>query len=216
MCGLVAKRGRPRVRGPRCNAECSARVGHPSHFGKSTRDVRSEDDTGNTGRRVPAGISPGRRLRVPDGDCRPNSGRLGCPATPSDVELTGRAAIQILAWDGARCESRKCRREHPLPGGGSRRRAVGYVAAIRAAQLGPSVTTFEEKRWDGACLNVGCAQPESLLRNVETAYMLTKDAARCGNEGKIRAHRHRLDQKCAHSSGPDPRTCCAPLSTAGG
>ncbi|MEK8225282.1 FAD-dependent oxidoreductase [Oerskovia sp. M15] len=32
----------------------------------------------------------------------------------------------------------------------------GYVAAIRAAQLGQSVAIIEEKYWGGVCLNVGC------------------------------------------------------------
>ena len=32
----------------------------------------------------------------------------------------------------------------------------GYVAAIRAAQLGQTVAVIEEKYWGGVCLNVGC------------------------------------------------------------
>jgi dihydrolipoamide dehydrogenase len=31
----------------------------------------------------------------------------------------------------------------------------GYVAAIRAAQLGLSAAVIEEKYWGGVCLNVG-------------------------------------------------------------
>ena len=31
----------------------------------------------------------------------------------------------------------------------------GYVAAVRAAQLGQSVAIIEEKYWSGVCLNVG-------------------------------------------------------------
>jgi dihydrolipoamide dehydrogenase len=31
----------------------------------------------------------------------------------------------------------------------------GYVAAIRAAQLGKSVAVVEDKYWGGVCLNVG-------------------------------------------------------------
>ncbi|WP_256251259.1 FAD-dependent oxidoreductase, partial [Streptomyces sampsonii] len=34
----------------------------------------------------------------------------------------------------------------------------GYVAAIRAAQLGLKVAVIEEKYWGGVCLNVGCLQ----------------------------------------------------------
>ncbi|MFM6974281.1 MAG: FAD-dependent oxidoreductase, partial [Agromyces sp.] len=32
----------------------------------------------------------------------------------------------------------------------------GYVAAIRAAQLGKSVAIVEREYWGGVCLNVGC------------------------------------------------------------
>ena len=32
----------------------------------------------------------------------------------------------------------------------------GYVAAIRAAQLGKKVAVVEKQYWGGVCLNVGC------------------------------------------------------------
>ena len=49
----------------------------------------------------------------------------------------------------------------------------GYVAAIRAAQLGRSVAVVEEKYWGGVCLNVGCIPSKALLRNAELAHILT-------------------------------------------
>ena len=48
----------------------------------------------------------------------------------------------------------------------------GYVAAIRAAQLGQSVAVVEEKYWGGVCLNVGCIPSKALLRNAELAHVL--------------------------------------------
>jgi dihydrolipoamide dehydrogenase len=39
----------------------------------------------------------------------------------------------------------------------------GYVAAIRAAQLGRSVAVVEKKYWGGVCLNVGCIPSKALL-----------------------------------------------------
>ena len=45
----------------------------------------------------------------------------------------------------------------------------GYVAAIRAAQLGKSVAVVEAKYWGGVCLNVGCIPSKALLRNAELA-----------------------------------------------
>ena len=48
----------------------------------------------------------------------------------------------------------------------------GYVAAIRAAQLGKSVAVVEDKYWGGVCLNVGCIPSKALLRNAELAHVL--------------------------------------------
>jgi dihydrolipoamide dehydrogenase len=48
----------------------------------------------------------------------------------------------------------------------------GYVAAIRAAQLGLK-TAIVDKQWlGGVCLNVGCIPSKSLLRNAEIAHTL--------------------------------------------
>jgi len=48
----------------------------------------------------------------------------------------------------------------------------GYVAAIRAAQLGQK-TAIVDKQWmGGVCLNVGCIPSKSLLRNAEIAHTL--------------------------------------------
>ena len=48
----------------------------------------------------------------------------------------------------------------------------GYVAAIRASQLGLK-TAIVEKQWmGGVCLNVGCVPSKSLLRNAELAHIL--------------------------------------------
>lgn len=48
-------------------------------------------------------------------------------------------------------------------GGGS----GGYVAAIRAAQLGCEVVLVEKERIGGTCLNVGCIPTKSLLHTAE-------------------------------------------------
>src|SRR3954465_4439941 len=48
----------------------------------------------------------------------------------------------------------------------------GYVAAIRAAQLGKQVAVVENKYWGGVCLNVGCIPSKALLRNAELAHIL--------------------------------------------
>ncbi len=45
----------------------------------------------------------------------------------------------------------------------------GYVAAIRAAQLGQKVACVEREALGGVCLNWGCIPTKSLLRNAELA-----------------------------------------------
>ena len=59
----------------------------------------------------------------------------------------------------------------------------GYVAAIRAAQLGQSVGIVEDKYWGGVCLNVGCIPSKALLRNAELAHIITQEKKTFGIEG---------------------------------
>ena len=61
----------------------------------------------------------------------------------------------------------------------------GYVAAIRAAQLGKKVAIIEKEYWGGVCLNVGCIPTKSLLRNAELAHIVTKEAKAFGISGDI-------------------------------
>ncbi|SED37192.1 dihydrolipoamide dehydrogenase [Amycolatopsis tolypomycina] len=56
----------------------------------------------------------------------------------------------------------------------------GYVAAIRASQLGLSAAVVEEKYWGGVCLNVGCIPSKALLRNAELAQVVTQEAKTFG------------------------------------
>lgn len=56
----------------------------------------------------------------------------------------------------------------------------GYVAAVRAAQLGKRVAVVEEKYWGGVCLNVGCIPTKALLRNAELAHLFTHEAKTFG------------------------------------
>src|ERR1700733_9044099 len=48
----------------------------------------------------------------------------------------------------------------------------GYVAAIRAAQLGMKVTVVEREHLGGICLNWGCIPTKALLRSSEIATLL--------------------------------------------
>lgn len=61
----------------------------------------------------------------------------------------------------------------------------GYVAAIRAAQLGAEVTLVERCHLGGTCLNEGCIPTKALLH--ATSYLgMTDDAAACGVDIKPR------------------------------
>ena len=59
----------------------------------------------------------------------------------------------------------------------------GYVAAIRASQLGQKVAVVEKKYWGGVCLNVGCIPSKALLKNAELAHTLAHEKAKFGIEG---------------------------------
>ncbi len=61
----------------------------------------------------------------------------------------------------------------------------GYVAAIRAAQLGKKTAIIEEKYWGGVCLNVGCIPSKALLRNAELAHIFRAEAKTFGISGEV-------------------------------
>jgi dihydrolipoamide dehydrogenase len=56
----------------------------------------------------------------------------------------------------------------------------GYVAAIRAAQLGLKVAIVEKEFWGGVCLNIGCIPSKALLHNAELAHTLQHRAKEFG------------------------------------
>ncbi|MDA8437299.1 MAG: FAD-dependent oxidoreductase, partial [Propionibacterium sp.] len=63
----------------------------------------------------------------------------------------------------------------------------GYVAAIRAAQLGKRVAIIEKEYWGGVCLNIGCIPTKSLLRNAEIVHLVTKEKDLFGLSGEMTA-----------------------------
>ncbi len=50
----------------------------------------------------------------------------------------------------------------------------GYVAAIRAAQLGMATAVVESQHLGGICLNWGCIPTKALLRSAEVGHMLSE------------------------------------------
>jgi dihydrolipoamide dehydrogenase len=61
----------------------------------------------------------------------------------------------------------------------------GYVAAVRASQLGLSVAVIEEKYWGGVCLNVGCIPSKALLKNADLAHTFHAKADLFGISGDV-------------------------------
>src|SRR5438093_12290018 len=56
---------------------------------------------------------------------------------------------------------------------------AGYVAAIRAAQLGMSTAVIEKEKLGGVCVNIGCIPTKALLHSAYIAKLL-RDAKECG------------------------------------
>lgn len=50
----------------------------------------------------------------------------------------------------------------------------GYVAAIRAAQLGAQVTVIEEKEVGGTCLNLGCIPTKAMVASSDVLHLVRK------------------------------------------
>ena len=53
----------------------------------------------------------------------------------------------------------------------------GYVAAIRASQLGLKVAIVEREKLGGICLNWGCIPTKALLRTAEIKHYMDHAAA---------------------------------------
>lgn len=76
----------------------------------------------------------------------------------------------------------------------------GYVAAIRAAQLGRSVCLVEKDQLGGTCLNRGCIPTKALVAStqaLEMARRLAEYGVEAGGDGEIRA---RFDKMVARKN----------------
>ncbi len=74
----------------------------------------------------------------------------------------------------------------------------GYVAAIRAAQLGLKTAIVEKEHLGGVCLNWGCIPSKALLRNAEIANLLTR-----GKDFGFSFENLQLDYAVAHKRSRD-------------
>ena len=79
----------------------------------------------------------------------------------------------------------------------------GYVAAIRAAQLGASVTVIEKEHLGGTCLNIGCIPTKCLLHSAELIEDIKNQGADIGvkvtgvevNFPQVIAHKNAVSKK---------------------
>ncbi len=73
---------------------------------------------------------------------------------------------------------------------------AGYVAAIRAAQLGADVTVVEEYNVGGTCLNWGCIPSKVMITTAELLQKIKKaDAFGIDVEGSVRLNMQRLMER---------------------
>ena len=59
----------------------------------------------------------------------------------------------------------------------------GYVAGIRAGQLGLDTIIVEENKAGGVCLNVGCIPSKAIIHAAERFESLQKHSAKEGHMG---------------------------------
>ncbi|HEY3291728.1 MAG TPA: dihydrolipoyl dehydrogenase [Anaerolineae bacterium] len=74
----------------------------------------------------------------------------------------------------------------------------GYVAAIRASQLGLKTAIIEREQLGGVCLNWGCIPTKSLLRNAEVIELLQQ-----GKEYGFKFDNLEIDYAAAHKRSRD-------------
>ena len=93
-----------------------------------------------------------------------------------------------LAWIGQAGEAVPGAVPAAAPAGGKKSVIVigggpgGYVAAIRAAQLGAEVTVVEKQYLGGTCLNVGCIPTKCLLHSAELVEQIKTQGKDIGVE----------------------------------
>ena len=127
---------------------------------KLTNDVEAEGDGVLLKILVPAGETIACKTRigwlgaageaVPEGDAAPVA--AAAPAAPAEAKAESGSVLVIGGGPG------------------------GYVAAIRAAQLGAKVTVIEKDKVGGTCLNRGCMPTKAMLHSSEIYEAATGSA----------------------------------------
>lgn len=114
------------------------------------------------------------------------------------VAVLGDAVPNLLKAEDAGKKPADLRSHVLVIGGGP----GGYVAAIRASQLGARVTLVEKKDLGGTCLNRGCIPTKTLMHSAE-AYQTSTQSAEIGiladhvrvDWDKVQAHRATVSEQ---------------------
>lgn len=109
----------------------------------------------------------------------PCGGELTEIAAAADSEVEKDSTIAYVISDGSAAPVKKAAPKTKILviGGGP----GGYVAAIRAAQLGGEVALVERTRLGGTCLNVGCIPTKALMHSAEV-WAAAQSGVSCGVE----------------------------------
>ena len=104
------------------------------------------------------------------GEAVPDAAGAAAPAAPAPAAPAAPAPAAAPAAAGQKTVI--------VVGGGP----GGYVAAIRAAQLGARVTLVEREHLGGTCLNIGCIPTKCLLHSAELVSQIKDQGAEIGVE----------------------------------
>ena len=137
---------------------------------KLTNDVEAEEDGTLLKILLPEGETAPCKSVIAwigaAGEAVPDAAGAAAPAAPAPAAPAAPAPAAAPAAAGQKTVI--------VVGGGP----GGYVAAIRAAQLGAEVTVVEKQHLGGTCLNVGCIPTKCLLHSAE----LVEDIKNQGKE----------------------------------
>lgn len=103
-------------------------------------------------------------------DCKSTIAYIGAPG--EKIEIGAAPAAATVAAPAASAAAASGENSIVVIGGGP----GGYVAAIRAAQLGVKVTLIEKNKMGGTCLNVGCIPTKAILHSAELYAEIQKGA----------------------------------------
>ena len=123
------------------------------------------------------------KIVAQEGDDVPVKGTLAWigqsgEAIPGAVPAAVAAAVPQPAAAPAAAPAAGGKKSVLIIGGGP----GGYVAAIRAAQLGADVTVIEKQHLGGTCLNVGCIPTKCLLHSAELVEQIKTQGRDIGVE----------------------------------